>query len=70
MEHLQLVLRRKLATDSVIHSLSALLDCRTGDVFATPSFVRIAEICAEASIVFGAQIREETKAWMDAAGQG
>ncbi|KAF8216070.1 ketopantoate reductase PanE/ApbA C terminal-domain-containing protein [Mycena galopus ATCC 62051] len=71
MEHLQLVLRRKLATDSVIHPLSALLGCRTGDIFATPSSVRIADkICTEASAIFGAQIREETKAWVDAAGQG
>ncbi|KAF7347707.1 putative 2-dehydropantoate 2-reductase [Mycena venus] len=70
MEHLQLILRRKLAVNSVIHPLTALLGCPTADIFATPGSVRIAnKICQEASAVFGAQIREQAKAWIDA-GQG
>jgi 2-dehydropantoate 2-reductase len=65
MAHLQLLLRRKLAINSILHPLTALMGCRTTDVFATAGSVRIAEnISKEASEVFGAQIREETKAWL------
>jgi 2-dehydropantoate 2-reductase len=46
------------------------MGCRTAHIFATPGSVRIADrICREASAVFGAQIREDTKAWIGA-GQG
>ncbi|KAJ6575272.1 ketopantoate reductase PanE/ApbA C terminal-domain-containing protein [Mycena capillaripes] len=65
---LQLDLRRKLAINSVIHPLTALLGCRTADVFATAGSIRIAErISREASEVFGAQLREETKEWLRSA---
>ncbi|KAJ7235861.1 ketopantoate reductase PanE/ApbA C terminal-domain-containing protein [Mycena haematopus] len=68
MENLQLVLRRKLAVDCAIHPLTALLNCQTSDIFAAHGSVRIADrICREASAVFGAQIREETRAMVDAA---
>lgn len=70
MQHLQLGLRQRLAIDSVINPLTALMGCRTAHIFATPGSVRIADrICREASAVFGAQIREDTKAWIGA-GQG
>ncbi|KAK7064104.1 putative 2-dehydropantoate 2-reductase [Favolaschia claudopus] len=67
MEHLQLVLRQDLAVNSAIQPLTALLNCRTADIFDAPSSMRIASrICEEASAVFGAQIREQTKAWIHA----
>ncbi|KAJ7706024.1 ketopantoate reductase PanE/ApbA C terminal-domain-containing protein [Mycena rosella] len=67
MAHVQLALRRKLVVHSVIHPLTAIMGCRYGDVFSSPNALRIAtRICEEASDVYTAQIREETKAWMDA----
>ncbi|KAF7339341.1 putative 2-dehydropantoate 2-reductase [Mycena sanguinolenta] len=68
MENLQLILRQNLAVDCAIQPLTALLGCQTSDIFATPASVRIADrICREASAVFGTQIREETRAMVDAA---
>ncbi|KAJ7161427.1 ketopantoate reductase-like protein [Mycena crocata] len=67
LAHVQLALRRKLVVHSVIHPLTAILGCRNGDLFANGDAVRLAgRICREASEVYGAQIREETKAWMAA----
>ncbi|KAJ7727824.1 ketopantoate reductase-like protein [Mycena maculata] len=63
----QLALRRKLVVQSVIHPLTAIMGCRNGDVFSSENAVRIAaRLCREASDVYGAQIREETKAWLAA----
>ncbi|KAJ7040455.1 ketopantoate reductase-like protein [Mycena alexandri] len=67
LARVQLLLRRGLAVDSVIHPLTALMGCRTYDIFATTESMRIAErISQEASNVFEAQLCAETKAWMAA----
>ncbi|KAJ7293728.1 ketopantoate reductase-like protein [Mycena rebaudengoi] len=63
--HVQLALRRKLVVHSVIQPLSAIMGCRTGDLFSASTGVRIASaMCQEASDVYAAQILEETKAYM------
>ncbi|KAJ6503380.1 ketopantoate reductase-like protein [Mycena vitilis] len=69
MAIIELALRRKLAINAVIEPLTTLMGCRTSDLFATADSIRIAErISQEASQVFGAQLREETKAMLQRAG--
>ncbi|KAJ7170030.1 ketopantoate reductase-like protein [Mycena filopes] len=67
LARIQLLLRRGLAVDSIIHPITALMGCRTYDAFATTESRRIAErISQEAADVFTAQLCAETKAWMAA----
>jgi 2-dehydropantoate 2-reductase len=57
---LELAMRRKLVVNAVINSLSAILGCRNGDVFATKSALGIlGRVCAEAEAVFTAQLRAQ-----------
>jgi len=61
---LQLVQRRKLAVNAVINPLTALLDCRNGNLFEHSQARELsAHICDEAAAVFTAQMLAETELW-------
>lgn len=62
---LQLLQRRKLAVNAVINPLTALLDCRNGELFEYSQARELsARICDEVAQVFTAQMLVETKSWL------
>ncbi|TFK77387.1 2-dehydropantoate 2-reductase [Pluteus cervinus] len=66
IDHVQLAMRRKLVVNSVVNPLTAIMGCRNGDIFLSPSAERIMErVCQEAAGAFSAQIRFETQSWLD-----
>jgi 2-dehydropantoate 2-reductase len=65
MSEMQIILRRKLVVDAVIHTLTAIMGCRNGDLFDTAAARRLLDrLCHEAANAFGAQIRSEKEAWL------
>lgn len=65
MSQLQLALRRKLAVNAVINPLTAIIGCRNGDIFSSPSSHLILDgVCREASDAYAAQFSSETKEWL------
>ncbi|KIK07211.1 hypothetical protein K443DRAFT_199615 [Laccaria amethystina LaAM-08-1] len=65
MPQLQLALRRKLAVNAVINPLTAIIGCRNGDIFSSPSSHHILDsVCREASDAYAAQVSSETKEWL------
>lgn len=65
MSQLQLALRRKLAVNAVINPLTAIIGCRNGDIFSSPSSDLILDnVCREASDAYEAQVSSETKEWL------
>jgi len=63
---LQLAMRQKLAVNAVINPLTALLDCRNGDLFEHQQALGfLSKICDEASNVFMAQMAAETESWLN-----
>jgi 2-dehydropantoate 2-reductase len=63
---LQLAMRRKLTVNAVINPLTALLDCRNGDLFEHEQARELlTQICDEASSVFMAQMAAETESWIN-----
>lgn len=62
---LQLAMRRKLTINAVINPLTALVDCRNGDLFEhQPARQLLTQVCDEASAVFMAQMAAETESWL------
>ncbi|EPQ60431.1 ketopantoate reductase-like protein [Gloeophyllum trabeum ATCC 11539] len=74
MSELQLAMRRKLVANAVINPLTALLNCRNGEIFKTEEGVRIMRrVCQEAEEVFAADIRSQPRGFeypVDEAPQG
>jgi len=65
MAHIQTAMRRKLVVNAVINPLTAIMGCRNGDIFTTPSSHRLMQrICQEASNVFMVQTKAETQTWL------
>lgn len=63
---LQLSMRRKLVVNAVINPLTALLDCRNGDLFEHDQARELlGQICDEASNVLMAQMAADTESWME-----
>lgn len=63
---IQLSMRRKLVVNAAINSLTALLDCRNGDLFEHEQAQELlTQICNEASEVYMAQMAAETQAWLN-----
>jgi 2-dehydropantoate 2-reductase len=63
---LQLAMRRKLVVNAVINPLTALINCRNGDLFEHKEARELLiQICDEASSVFIAQMAAETESWFD-----
>lgn len=66
MEEIQLIMRRKLVVSAVIDSITALMNCRNGDIFTTAASYRLMNrLCQEASDVFSRQLQSDTKAWLE-----
>ena len=62
---IQLSMRRKLAVNAVINPLTALLDCRNGDLFKSEQARELLiQICNEISEVYRTQMVAETQAWL------
>lgn len=62
---IQLSMRRKLAVNAVINPLTALLDCRNGDLFKYEQARELLiQICNETSEVYMTQMVAETQAWL------
>jgi 2-dehydropantoate 2-reductase len=58
-------MRRKLAVNAVINPLTALLDCRNGDLFKSEQARELLiQICNEISEVYRTQMVAETQAWL------
>lgn len=63
MADLQLELRSNLVVDTVINSLSGLMNCRVGDIFTTSASLGVMRrICAEASRAFQHEFRDQSLA--------
>ncbi|GJE85801.1 2-dehydropantoate 2-reductase-like protein [Phanerochaete sordida] len=58
--NIQMAMRRKVVVNAVINPLTALMDCKNGEIFAHTSGKAICDrVCMEASNVFRAQHRAE-----------
>ncbi|KAF9074842.1 ketopantoate reductase-like protein [Rhodocollybia butyracea] len=71
MEEMQIALRRKLVVNAAINPLTAILDCKNGDVFETPhSRSLLRRICIEAAQAFKAELRAGAEEFLENAGAG
>ncbi|KZT30810.1 hypothetical protein NEOLEDRAFT_1153260 [Neolentinus lepideus HHB14362 ss-1] len=62
MSELQLAMRRKLVANAVINPLTALMNCRNGELFRTEESIRILRrVCKEAERVFSVDIRSQPR---------
>lgn len=66
ISEVQSVMRQKLVVNAVINPLTAIMNCRNGDIFASASTRRIMRwVCQEAAKVLAAQQLSETGNWLD-----
>lgn len=71
MHTLQGNMMLKLVANAVINPLSALLNCRNGDLFRTDASKRIlSRVCQESSAVFRAQFTQDTTARIESIARG
>ncbi|KAF8634900.1 hypothetical protein AX15_000648 [Amanita polypyramis BW_CC] len=62
----QRTMRRKLVVNAVINPMTAIMNCRNGDLLESTDALRILRrVCREAAKVFGAQHVAETQHWLD-----
>ncbi|KAF7436518.1 2-dehydropantoate 2-reductase (Ketopantoate reductase) (KPA reductase) (KPR) [Pleurotus ostreatus] len=65
MADIQVAMRRKLAVNAVINPLTALMNCRNGDLFKTEASLRIMQrVCQEATDAYTAQLRAEAEDYL------
>jgi len=66
ISHVDMAMRRKVVVNAVINPLTALLNCRNGDLFTSPAAGEISKrVCEEAAQAYGAQIKSETADYLD-----
>jgi 2-dehydropantoate 2-reductase len=65
ISQIQVAMHHRLVVTAVIHSLTAVLGCYNGDLFAHEASLRIVRrFCQEAAAVFAAQHVSETQKWI------
>ena len=66
INNVQVAMRRKLVVNAVINPLTALMNCRNGDVFTTQGSRRIAnKICREAAEAYTQELKTATQNYLE-----